>query len=61
MQEAGKHVLVEKPEAATLDEAQAMVDRARRAHVKQIVGHSHSFDATITATQKIIAAGNSAG
>lgn len=54
---AGKHVLVEKPMALSLDEAQAMVDAARAARVKLIVGHSHSFDAPITETQKMIASG----
>jgi len=54
---AGKHVLIEKPMAVSLDEAQAMVDAARKARVKLIVGHSHSFDAPIAATQKIIASG----
>jgi phthalate 4,5-cis-dihydrodiol dehydrogenase len=54
---AGKHVLVEKPMAVSLDEAQAMVDSARHAHVKLVVGHSHSFDAPIAATRKIIASG----
>jgi phthalate 4,5-cis-dihydrodiol dehydrogenase len=54
---AGKHVLVEKPMAVSLDEAQTMVDAAREAHVKLIVGHSHSFDAPIVETRKIIASG----
>lgn len=54
---AGKHVLVEKPMALSLDEAQAMVDAARAARVRLIVGHSHSFDAPIAATRKIIAGG----
>lgn len=54
---AGKHVLVEKPMAISLDEAQAMVDATRKARVKLIVGHSHSFDAPIAETRKIIASG----
>lgn len=53
----GKHVLVEKPMAISLDEAQAMVEAAHRARVKLIVGHSHSFDAPIAETRKIIAGG----
>ena len=40
----GKHVLVEKPMAVTLDECQAMIDAVARAGVPLIVGHSHSFD-----------------
>src|SRR5262249_11684400 len=54
---AGKHLLVEKPMALTLDEAQAMIDASRAAGVKLIVGHSHSFDAPIAAARKIIASG----
>ena len=54
---AGKHVLVEKPMALDIDEAQAMVDAARKARVKLLVGHSHSFDAPIAATRKLIASG----
>ena len=41
----GKHLLVEKPIALTLQEAQAMIDVARDAGVHLVVGHSHSFDA----------------
>ncbi|HEX4194698.1 MAG TPA: Gfo/Idh/MocA family oxidoreductase, partial [Stellaceae bacterium] len=54
---AGKHVLVEKPMALTLAEAEAMVAAARQAGVTLIVGHSHSFDAPIAAARAIIASG----
>jgi phthalate 4,5-cis-dihydrodiol dehydrogenase len=54
---AGKHVLVEKPMALTLDECQAMTDAARAAGVHLIVGHSHSFDAPIARTRALIASG----
>jgi len=54
---AGKHVLVEKPMALTLDDAEAMVAAARAGGVKLIVGHSHSFDAPIAATRAIIESG----
>jgi phthalate 4,5-cis-dihydrodiol dehydrogenase len=54
---AGKHVLVEKPMAVSLDEAQAMVGAARKAGVKLLVGHSHSFDAPIAESRNIIATG----
>jgi len=54
---AGKHVLVEKPLAVTLDEAQAMVEAARAAGVHLVVGHSHSFDAPIGLARKIVASG----
>src|SRR5438874_2365658 len=54
---AGKHALVEKPMALTLDECRAMVDAARAAGRHLIVGHSHSFDAPIQRTRDLIASG----
>src|SRR6185503_7586789 len=42
---SGKHVLVEKPMALTLDACRAMIAAARDAGVRLVVGHSHSFDA----------------
>ena len=53
----GKHVLVEKPMAVTLDEADAMVAAARAAGVRLVVGPSHSFDAPIVRTRELIASG----
>jgi phthalate 4,5-cis-dihydrodiol dehydrogenase len=52
-----KHVLVEKPIALTLEDAQAMIDGARAAGVHLIVGHSHSFDAPILRTRALIESG----
>jgi phthalate 4,5-cis-dihydrodiol dehydrogenase len=54
---AGRHVLVEKPMAVTLDEAERMVAATERAGVTLIVGHSHSFDAPILAARRLIAGG----
>lgn len=54
---AGKHALVEKPMALTLDECQAMIDAARAAQRHLVVGHSHSFDAPIRRTRELIASG----
>ena len=54
---AGKHALVEKPMALTLDECRAMIDAARAAKRFLIVGHSHSFDAPIRRTRELIASG----
>lgn len=53
----GKHVLVEKPLALTLDDCGAVIAAARRAGVHLIVGHSHSFDAPILRTRELIATG----
>jgi len=41
--EAGKHVLVEKPIANTLDEADAMVDAARKSGVVLMVAHNERY------------------
>jgi phthalate 4,5-cis-dihydrodiol dehydrogenase len=54
----GKHVLVEKPMALTLDECAAMIAAARAAGVHLMVGHSHSFDAPILRTRALIAGGD---
>ena len=54
---AGKHLLVEKPMALTLEECRAMIGASRKAGVVLIVGHSHSFDAPILHARKIIASG----
>lgn len=54
---AGKHVLVEKPMAVTLEECQGMIEAARRGGVHLIVGHSHSFDAPYRRARRIIAGG----
>ena len=53
----GKHVLVEKPMAITLDQCRTMTDATRAANVHLIVGHSHSFDAPILRARAIIASG----
>ncbi|MBA3558235.1 MAG: Gfo/Idh/MocA family oxidoreductase [Gemmatimonadaceae bacterium] len=53
----GKHVLVEKPMALTLDECQKMIDTARSRGVHMIIGHSHSFDRPYQRTRELIASG----
>ena len=55
---AGKHVLVEKPMAAQLDLARAMVDAAEQAGVILLVGHSHSYDLPIKTMREIICSGS---
>src|SRR5919198_804644 len=54
---AGKHALVEKPMALSMEECRAMIDAARAAGRHLIVGHSHSFDAPIALTRKLIQSG----
>ena len=53
----GKHVLVEKPMALTLDDCRAMIAAVEAANVVMIVGHSHSFDLPTRRTREIIASG----
>lgn len=53
----GKHVLVEKPLALSLADADAMVDACARAGTRLIVGHSHSFNAPVLLARALIASG----
>ena len=53
----GKHVLVEKPMAISLEECRRMIDAAERAGVVLVVGHSHGFDRPIRRTREIIDSG----
>src|SRR5215213_2500208 len=50
----GKHLLIEKPMALTLEDCAATIEAARRAHVHVVVGHSHSFDAPILRARELI-------
>ncbi len=54
---AGKHVLVEKPMAITIEQCNAMIDAARKAGIHLIVGHSHSFDRPILRLRELIQSG----
>ena len=54
----GKHLLIEKPMALTLDECAAIMDAAHRSDVHVVVGHSHSFDAPIQRLRDLIASGD---
>jgi predicted dehydrogenase len=52
--DSGIHVLVEKPIAASLDEAQALIERAQAAGRVLQVGHLERFNAAIRALQDVI-------
>jgi phthalate 4,5-cis-dihydrodiol dehydrogenase len=54
---AGKHVLVEKPMALSLEDCRAMSAAARAAGVQLIVGHSHSFDTPVLRARELIRSG----
>jgi len=54
---AKKHILTEKPMAIRVDEAQAMVEAAKRAGVVLQVGHSHSYDLPIARMREIVQSG----
>lgn len=51
----GKHILVDKPLAVSLEDADAMVSAADDAGVHLIVGPSHSFDAPVALARDMIA------
>ncbi|APW40182.1 4,5-dihydroxyphthalate dehydrogenase [Rhodoferax koreense] len=53
----GKHAMVEKPMALSLDECTAMIDATRKAGVHLIVGHSHSFNTPVRRTRELIDSG----
>lgn len=40
----GRHAIVEKPMALTIDDCRAMIDAAHKAGTVLVVGHTHAFD-----------------
>jgi phthalate 4,5-cis-dihydrodiol dehydrogenase len=55
--EHGKHLLIEKPLALTLEDCDAIIAAANRAGVRLVVGHSHSFDAPILRLRALVTSG----
>jgi len=55
--EQGKHVLVEKPLALTLEECDEVVAAADRTGLHLIVGHTHAFAPNIREMHRLIASG----
>jgi phthalate 4,5-cis-dihydrodiol dehydrogenase len=55
--ELGKHIIVEKPMALTLEDCDAMIELVDRTGVKLIVGHTHSYDPAIRTMCEVIASG----
>lgn len=54
---AGKHILVDKPLAVSMEDGVEMVAAAAEAGVHLIVGPSHSFDASVLLARRIIESG----
>ena len=54
---AGKHVLVEKPMALTLQQCDEMIAAAHRNGVKLMVGHTHHFFGTSLKAKEILDSG----
>jgi phthalate 4,5-cis-dihydrodiol dehydrogenase len=55
--DAGKHIILEKPMALTLDDCDAIIEAAARNHVQLVVGHTHGFDRPIAKMREIIRSG----
>lgn len=53
----GKHAIVEKPMALTLEDCRAMTAAARRAGTVLIVGHTHAFDSPVALMGRLIRSG----
>jgi len=57
MLEAGKHVFCEKPMAMNVKEAKAMIEAARRADRRLMIGHMWRFDVEIRWLRDVVASG----
>lgn len=53
----GKHVIIEKPMALSLADCRKMVAAAKKAGVKLLAGHTHSFDAPIRKISDLVSDG----
>jgi phthalate 4,5-cis-dihydrodiol dehydrogenase len=54
----GKHAIVEKPMALTVEECRMMTDAAESNGTVLVVGHSHGFNPTIKLIRELIASGD---
>jgi predicted dehydrogenase len=55
--QSGRHALVEKPLATTVEDAQAMVDAAAANGVHLMAGHTFEYNAAVWKLKELIAAG----
>jgi UDP-N-acetylglucosamine 3-dehydrogenase len=56
--EAGAHVLMEKPIAATVEEGQCLIEKARTVHKQLMVGHIVRFNPAMQALKQKLADGD---
>lgn len=56
--DCGKHLIVEKPLALTLEDCDAIVEAVERNNVKLIVGHTHGFNPAVRTIRGIIRSGD---
>jgi phthalate 4,5-cis-dihydrodiol dehydrogenase len=54
---SGKHVIVEKPMALSLEDCDEMIEAARRNKTALVVGHTHGFNPAIKVIREIIDGG----
>jgi phthalate 4,5-cis-dihydrodiol dehydrogenase len=52
-----KHVIVEKPMALSIDDAERMNEAADKYGIKLLCGHTHSFDAPVRKMREIVRSG----
>ena len=55
--EHGKHVILEKPMALTLEDCDRIIAAVERNKVQLIIGHTHAFDPAVRAMRGMIARG----
>jgi predicted dehydrogenase len=55
--DAGAHILIEKPIAATLDQGRRLIEHARQCHRKLMVGHIVRFNPAVQALKQKLQAG----
>ncbi len=53
----GKHILLEKPMAISMQECDAMIRACERSQVRMVIGHCHSFDQPYLDARALIASG----
>jgi len=53
----GKHLLIEKPMALTLEDCVTIVEAVQKSGVQAVIGHSHSFDAPVRHLRSLLDSG----